>query len=303
MNFTRTPAGLSNQHRFHRVDYVVFVEGGDESFSFEQVCAGDTGKSSPDIVFWRHIFKRFSEHLSVVFKPVGSKSTLRRIADKVATNEVTHVFVAMDQDVDRFCGRMLDAKGVFYTWGYSWENDICQQDILVDIVLTLTPMDAATVEPQIRSVLSTEIGAFQKQLARFARIDVLFKTHDGSLFPSKKYVSLVKSKSSHSTPPVLDVSKLKTLLRQKRAWSRNRRPFSLPADTVFQLNRDVFGHLYCTYCYRLLLHVFKTYAAVPTMALVNATALASSILAKEMSSTQMPEIYNHYAQQFACAKN
>jgi len=39
------------------------------------------------------------------------------------------------------------------------------------------------------------------------------------------------------------------------------------------------------------------------MALVNATALASSILAKEMSSTQMPEIYNHYAQQFACAKN
>ncbi len=299
MSFTRTPAGLSNQHRFHRVDAVVFVEGGDISYSFNDVVNGYSGTASPDIAFWRKIFDRFAGNLRVVIKPVGSKSTLRQLAAQVATKEINHIFVAMDQDEDRFTGQLVNANGVFYTWGYSWENDVLQKDVIVEVILTLTPVDRMELEQRVQEVCARELAAFQKEVAPFTRVDILFKIRHGALFPSNEYKSLIKSANQHNRPPQLNVSKLKRMLHQKKPWSRRQRPFRLPPSTSVRADRDTFGHLYCTYCYRLLLHICSTYAAVPVMALVNAAALAARVFADSMSVTTMGELHTHYVRQFA----
>ena len=55
MSFTRTNAGLSNLALFYSVDLIVFTEGGEQSFSFDEVNEGRFNKTSVDIKFWCNI--------------------------------------------------------------------------------------------------------------------------------------------------------------------------------------------------------------------------------------------------------
>ena len=110
MIFTRTNSGLSNQYLFHKVDYIVFVEGGGETPSFQEICQGYSRTKSLDILFWQAIFKKFGSNKKVKFKPVGSKSALKIIAKKVESGEVKNVFVAMDQNSDRFRNEYIQSN-------------------------------------------------------------------------------------------------------------------------------------------------------------------------------------------------
>ena len=58
MSFTRTNSGLSNLALFHGVDLIVFTEGGEESYSYEDVLASKFNERSVDIKFWSGIFSK-----------------------------------------------------------------------------------------------------------------------------------------------------------------------------------------------------------------------------------------------------
>jgi len=83
MIFTRTPIGLSNQYKFWGVDAIVYIEGGENSLSVKEVLSGLYGSQSVDLLFWQGIFSYFIPHKTYHFRPIGSKGTLRYIANEI----------------------------------------------------------------------------------------------------------------------------------------------------------------------------------------------------------------------------
>jgi hypothetical protein len=59
MSFRRTSPGLSNMHLFLNVEAIVFVEGGSNSYSLEEVERGLYNCESIDLLFWSKIFEIF----------------------------------------------------------------------------------------------------------------------------------------------------------------------------------------------------------------------------------------------------
>ena len=66
--FRRTNSGLSNQHLFHKVDIVVFVEGGNKQYNKTQVYAGSYNHETDDIIFWSKMFDQFVSGKKLKFK-------------------------------------------------------------------------------------------------------------------------------------------------------------------------------------------------------------------------------------------
>jgi len=62
MSVTRTPAGISNEHLFHRSETVLYVEGGANP-------GGSLPKASTDVLFWRSLFDKLAARHSFHFKP------------------------------------------------------------------------------------------------------------------------------------------------------------------------------------------------------------------------------------------
>jgi hypothetical protein len=58
MNFRRTVFGLSNLHRFARVDLVIFTEGGGRTISKVDALGGRTQAAGMDSYFWGELFKK-----------------------------------------------------------------------------------------------------------------------------------------------------------------------------------------------------------------------------------------------------
>ena len=88
MSFTRTPSGLSNQHLFFKVDYVVFTEGGTQSLSVQNLVSSTFDSEATDLHYWQAVFAYACPQLTVRFLPVGSKSTLLQLARLVAKSVV-----------------------------------------------------------------------------------------------------------------------------------------------------------------------------------------------------------------------
>ncbi len=298
MTFTRTDAGLSNQHLFHKVDYVVFVEGSEKELSFQEVCQGYSGIASFDILYWQAIFNKFVSKKKVKFKPVGSKSILRVIAKKVELGEINHVWVAMDQNTDRFRNEYIQSNGVFYTWGYSWENDVLQLQVLIDLFFVLCPIERAENEKDVSDVISQLYYDFIHKIRHFVHVDMLLLTKGKSLFPRRNYKRLIKCNPAHTIPPELKISELKRLLSECNKQFSNLKPFFFNDKYKPNTIRYCFGHLLCIYCYRALMYALKKFAQMPYIALDYMTSMATRLFGDSLDSTLSEEIFEHHTKQF-----
>ena len=132
--FKRTKAGLENQHLFYNVDLVVYLEGGSTSFTKTEVYAGEFNDKTKDIIFWRNMFNKFKSDKKVKFKSVGSKDVIIEIADDIVKDNLSHVFVAMDNEFDEILNQRIEHPNVYYTHGYSWENDAWNHHVAIGVI-------------------------------------------------------------------------------------------------------------------------------------------------------------------------
>jgi hypothetical protein len=139
MVFTRTISGLRNYPLFFNGTNVVFIEGGDTSFSFEDAIKDDFNNnsfnnSSIDILYWKPMFEKFlSSQGDFKYRPLGGKETVKEVAKMVA-NVSTNVFVAMDRDYDEISKEIIDGNNIFYTYGYSMENEIWNGKVAKEVL-------------------------------------------------------------------------------------------------------------------------------------------------------------------------
>lgn len=110
MSLERTSHGLGNEHLFHNVTYIVYCEG------------KESDGTTHDEMFWEKILTSYG--ISCKCKSSGSKSNIEPLARRALQDNVKNVIFAMDRDYGNYHGLLLESQNVFYTYGYSWENDI-----------------------------------------------------------------------------------------------------------------------------------------------------------------------------------
>lgn len=158
MSFTRTSSGLGNQFMFYDVDAIVFTEGGDVSWTFEDIRNNEFNEKSLDILFWKKLFDQFKSDLNIKFKAVGSKTTVKSIALEVQSNNLTTVIAAMDSEFDQLHGACINHPNVLYTHGYSWENDVWNQDLVISLLQNISGEDIDS------EIIDTCISSFENDI-------------------------------------------------------------------------------------------------------------------------------------------
>lgn len=298
MTFTRTPAGLSNLYLFHGVDAVVFIEGGTRSYSYDQVLQGQAGITSDDIPYWRTIFGHMAHNIKVTFKPVGSKGTLNKIAYLIAAKQVSQVFVAMDQDLDRFTGQQIHSDGVFYTCGYSWENDLFCDAILKDAVFSLCPIDPTAYEAEVTADISKDLKKFEEDARWFVKADILLCLCATGLFDRTDCRNSIKrSGGGRYTKPFLQTTHLRRQVRQINDSKGNNR-YNAPSTRIHTV-RDCFGHLLGLFLFHYFVYLLHKYHGDPSISKKNAFAVLISMLEKNLTEPTLSELRRHHDTQFA----
>lgn len=296
MSFTRTLTGLSNQHLFYKVNYVVYTEGGAQTFSIHDLASGSYNQQATDLHYWQAVFASFCPKLRVRFLPAGSKSTLIQLARHIGSGSISCVMVAMDQDHDRYYGKLIQAKEVFYTWGYSWENDVCFPETLEDVFFMLCPKDRRAHEATIRAAIHSCYDRFTSDVRHLVRADVILCSDDKALFPRNDFGKLIKTRKS-TRFPILDRSRLRRRLNNLRSKCAN--PLYINSSERPSTQRDCFGHLLSRFFYRLLMYLLSNYSSVTCPAHETFNALIVSSFDRCLASGKLAKVRTHHETQFA----
>lgn len=247
-SFKRTSSGLNNQHKFYGVDIIVFLEGGSTSFSKEQVYSGKYSSETEDIIFWKNIFNIFNSQKKIKFKSIGSKSTIKEIALDIIDGKLTTVMVAMDNEFDEVLNKRLNSQNIFYTNGYSWENDIWKENIIKSVIEELSAVQITNND------IENNFKEFLKNIKTAVFADAYLFKDDLSFFPRKTgYLFCVEC-----NPTDLPFIKTETIEQRIIDKGITKRKATLygnkkSIDTL----KFCFGHFLADYCCQLIIHYLK----------------------------------------------
>lgn len=248
MAFKRTKSGIANQNLFHNVDFVVFVEGGSKSFTKEEVENDNYNNESDDIIFWERIFKKYKTNVSLKFKAVGSKSTVLKIAEDIAVNNISTAYVAMDKEFDDILGKQIDSNKILYTYGYSWENDALSKELLKELLEDLT---AKSVED---SLIFDPYEKFIKELKLSVYADGYQFSKSDSFFPRQGYLRCVNCDLKNE--PKLKKDEIDSLITQNDLNKSTL--YSFGNRNSIDTEKYCYGHLLADFCWHLISYLLKT---------------------------------------------
>lgn len=251
MAFTRTTAGLQNQHLFHNVDYIIFVEGG-QSYTKLQIDNGSFNEESVDTLFWSKILEKYKPEKSFKFKAIGSKTAVIQVAQDIINNNLTTVYAAMDQEFDSILSKLYKHDRILYTFGYSWENDVWNEKVIKKIVDSVTAKEL-------------EISAVLKPFKKFLK-DFKFSVYcDGyefknsrSFFPRPNHLKLVDC--NINTPPSIKKHEVTDLVNSKGLIKT--RVYSFGNRKNVDSHRFMYGHLLGDLSKLLLKHILKIHHGI-----------------------------------------
>lgn len=255
MSFTRTPSGLGNQCFFYGVDAVVFTEGGDLSWTFEDIRNNEFNENSVDILFWTKLFESFRSDLNLKFKAVGSKATVSAIALEIQSNNLNTVIAAMDSEFDHIHNKCIDHPNVLYTHGYSWENDVWSSSIIVSLLENVSgeKIDTDLIETCLDSFIeSIEDGVYADAQ--------LFGIND-SFLPRKGHLKCVKCDVKQA--PVVLKEFIDDLFTEKGLVKNDVHEFV--KGLGINVLRSCYGHLLNDFIYHLVRFYSTTVLGIKTI--------------------------------------
>lgn len=285
--FKRTASGLNNQHLFYNVDLIVFLEGGAKSYSKSEVYSGLYHEETEDIIFWRNMFDRFTKGKKIKFKSVGSKATIKEIAIDIINGKLETVFVAMDSEFDEILKTKIDSSNVFYTHGYSWENDCWNAEVLKAVIEELSAIRIK------HSELKENFEAFlQKMKIAVCADGYLFKK-SSSFFPRQTGFMFCID----CTPIDLPSVKKNEISNRIAARGLNKNTlYSFGRKFSISAHKFIFGHLLADYCCQVIIHYLKNRH--------NLIGIRKDIIYRMainkffLTSFDRGNIYEHYKAQF-----
>jgi len=245
--FRRSTKGLNNQSLFFDVDHVVYVEGG-ISYSKELVLAGAFNENTNDVHFWQYIFSKMMPQNRLKFKSVGSKSTLLELAQDVVNGGLPTIYIAMDSEFDEIYDKKIKHKQIFYTHGYSFENDIWNAELICEIIAELSP---SKIEKEL---IQKVMKSFFKDISEGVKFDGYLFARQTSFFPRKGGILNYVDLSTHDFPKVNRKKMLKTI---------NDKGVKLSTIINYGYRKKItpekfcYGHLLADYSCHVIAHYFK----------------------------------------------
>jgi hypothetical protein len=253
--FRRTTSGLMNQHLFHNVDLVVFLEGG-QTYTKTEVYSGTHNDTSFDILFWKRIFRKFFADKKIKFKSVGSKSTINEIAIDIIEGEISTVVVAMDSEFDEMLQQKVEHPNILYTYGYSWENEIWNEIVIKEVIEQLSAIE---IEQQD---IATAFSSFLKKIRIGVCADAYLFNKGSSFFrrPSG-YMGMIDC-SPKDLPTILP-ERLKGMIESKGLRTNTINAFGRKKS--IEVLRHCFGHLLGDYCVQIIIHYLRNRLKMPSI--------------------------------------
>lgn len=247
-SFKRSSSGLNNQHLFYNVDLIVFLEGGKISYNKEQVYDGSYSSETEDIIFWRKIFEKYAHGKKIKFKSVGSKTTVKEIAEDIISGNLTTVLIGMDNEFDEVLKNQMNHPNIYYTHGYSYENDIWNHQVIKGIIeqITAVKIDGDEIEQNMTDFIQNI------QLAVYAD-GYLFKKKS-SFFPRKSGIMFCVECNPANLPYVKPIE-IENRLGQKGLTKRMVKMFGKKYS--LDIMKHCFGHLLADYSCQLINHYIK----------------------------------------------
>lgn len=243
MAFERTKEGQSNRARFLGVEIICYVEGG-----------GGVSTDSDDGVFWHQVFRATRPDLRIKFLAKGGKPVLEELARSLIETNVANTIVAMDADYGRLEGKAIDDPRIFYTRGYSWENDILSQDYIVKIVShTCNQVNGISAENE--EVLRALHNDVCQKLKWAIKADYALLVAGSSLFPREKPGKVVSAEGP-GFPPKVQQRFLVSLLKEKRRGLSG--PRKRPSSLVGDPDISCVGHVYFFACMQIIKHCARS---------------------------------------------
>ena len=256
MGFKRTLSGLTNQHLFHNVDIVVFLEGGDTCYTKAEVYTGSFSNESNDIIFWKNIFQTFLDNKKIKFKSVGSKTTVKEIALDVISGNVSTVMVAMDKEFDDILNQRLQHSNIIYTQGYSWENDIWNEHVIREVISELSAIEISS------SDLNKNFSKFLKNIKPAVYADAYLFGKGNSFFNRPKgYMSLINCKPVDL--PHVKLEKVELAIFNKGV--KKGTVYSFAKRKQIDVKKSCYGHLLADYCFQVIMHYLKNRLRLPSL--------------------------------------
>ncbi len=247
MAFVRTTNGLKNQHLFHNVDCVIFVEGG-KSYTKMEIEQGKYDEESIDTIFWSKILKKYKPDTKFKFKAIGSKSAIVQVAEDIIDNNHTTVYVAMDQEFDTILAKLYKHKNILYTFGYSWENDVWNEDVIRSITKTLSAKKMSKKE------VTEPFKRFLKEAKFSVYADGYLFSKGNSFFPRpSNHLKLIDCCSD--TPPFVKKGEIEELW--KEIGLKKSSVYSFGSRKGICVRTNCYGHLLGDFCKLLVKHLMK----------------------------------------------
>lgn len=285
--FRRTTSGLNNQHIFHKVDLVVFVEGGKVQFNKTQVYSGNYNHETEDIIFWSRVFDNFVSGKKLKFKSIGSKSTIKEIALDIIDGKISTVLVAMDNEFDEILKKQMSHPNIYYTYGYSWENDIWSDLVVKSVIEELTAIKINHLD------IEQNFQSFIKDLKIAVLADgYMFKKHS-SFFPRQKSPLFCVDFNPRDLPSI------KKDEIEKRLEEKNLKKstlYSFGRKHLVETKKLCYGHLLADYCVQLILHYLKNRHSLKNISKDIIYRIGINKFFNEQFKSG--EIHSYYEQQF-----
>lgn len=169
---SRTPSGLFAEATVRDVSYIFHIEGKGDSNDITKL---------PDYIYYDAIISNFFDG-SYEIKVEGGKSQLKSMVESLeaALNGDTSHIIFMDRDHDEIIsGDLNNSDFVFYTLGYSYENDFWTSNVLRKIVSSFCARDSV-VEDFIRGWKKLE-----RKISFIHKFNLLSKVNGQQIFVFK----------------------------------------------------------------------------------------------------------------------
>ncbi|MFB2681454.1 hypothetical protein [Shewanella mangrovisoli] len=258
MSFTRTNSGISNNHLFHNVDIIIYTEGGDKSFSIEDIEEDKYNTSSIDIKFWSGLFNAAKLNRTVKFKALGSKSVSKTIRDKINGNEIKNVAIALDRDLDFVLSQPKESPLILYTKGYSWENDVYTEENTIEQIESF--LLEQLLPENILHEITTSYDDFKKVSQRLLRLEIIFRTKGIRFITDMAGERFFNSKKSSK----IDKKQITNIINQRKKLI-NERPAKLELDIKDLCPiKNNYGKLIAALSINIISYICKKHSKITT---------------------------------------
>jgi len=171
VSFTRTSDGIGNYPLFLGVDWVAFCEGGGEDV--DPAMARPRGDvTCCDSVYWSRRLESIQLSGTLQVLPIGSKRAVLAAFEKVRDASPGRVLFCVDSDYDSILGVIEVDQRVFYTKGYSLENDLLSCEAIGKFIRRLYPGLAPGEAEEFADAVLSAVSAVIQDMARYIVADL-----------------------------------------------------------------------------------------------------------------------------------